>query len=208
MFKLIPLTQRAKSGKGLVYGVGINDADYQVKPKINGKRYYCPFYERWCGMIRRCYDSKSLSKKPSYMGCSVCESWLLFSNFKGWMIKQDWKGKQLDKDLVITGNKVYSPEACLFVTGEINKLLTDSGATRGIYPLGVSALGVKFQASCNNGKGKIDYLGLFSTQEQASKAYLEYKEKLLINISINQEQPLKGYLVRISQEYSKKASLI
>ena len=33
--------------KKLVCGVGNNDADYAVNPRINGKRGMCPAYQAW-----------------------------------------------------------------------------------------------------------------------------------------------------------------
>ena len=72
----------------LVYGVGINDVNYVIRiveqlPKTNGKRkekliWKCPFYSRWASMLERCYSKSLLEKYPSYIGCSVCEEWLIF----------------------------------------------------------------------------------------------------------------------------------
>lgn len=94
----------------LVYGVGVDDLDYPKKKLLpNGKYSFCPYYQRWRGMIRRCYSKAQLGKNPNYEGCTVCDEWLTFSNFKSWMEKQDWEGKELDKDLLVRGNKVYSP---------------------------------------------------------------------------------------------------
>lgn len=58
---------------GIVYGVGINDADYVTQPTVNGGRGSCLFYQTWRSMIERCYSLKRLKKFPSYLGCSVCE---------------------------------------------------------------------------------------------------------------------------------------
>ena len=80
-----------------VYGVGINDADYTIKPTIENNRSKCMYYEKWIKMLQRCYSKSYQEKHPSYKGCSVCEEWLTFSNFKAWMETQDWKGKSLDK---------------------------------------------------------------------------------------------------------------
>ena len=83
-----------------------------------------------------------MSVSPTYKGCSVSEEWLRFSNFKRWMEKQDWDGKQLDKDILFEGNKVYSAETCVFVTSVVNSFTSDSGAKRGEWLIGVS-LGIK-----------------------------------------------------------------
>ena len=109
--------------KRLVYGVGINDADYVVQKwetigYVNGKQkqkliWICPYYSAWKSMLKRCYSSKYQDKRPTYKGCSVSDEWLTFSVFKVWMEKQDWEGKQLDKDLLFEGNKIYSADTCV-----------------------------------------------------------------------------------------------
>lgn len=91
--------------KKLVCGVGVNDASYAVNPLINGKQVMCWIYKKWKSMIHRCYDSKIQARQPAYIGCSVCEEWLTFSNFKLWMEAQDWQGKELDKDILTAGSK-------------------------------------------------------------------------------------------------------
>ena len=57
--------------------------------------------------------------------------------FKRWMEKQDWEGKQLDKDIIKKGNKLYCPEFCFFVDNKVNSILTDPAAARGGTPNGV-----------------------------------------------------------------------
>lgn len=169
----------------LVYGMGINDADYPVfhiNKDDNGctSRGFCPFYKRWSDMLRRCYSNKY----PSYVGCEVCDEWLVFSNFKSWMETQDWEGKDLDKDLLIEGNKVYSPDTCVFIHPSINNFLINNGASRGLYPIGVSTANGRFKAECNNPlKGKKEYLGYYDTPEEAHQVYLEYKSKLAVQIA-------------------------
>ena len=125
----------------LVYGVGVNDADYVVSINetvgyVDGKRkeklvWICPFYRTWKGMLGRGYSEKLKLKYPSYKDVTVCEEWHLFSTFRAWMDQQDWEGLQLDKDLLVKGNKIYSPETCLFVSGQVNNFVLERGASRG-----------------------------------------------------------------------------
>ena len=134
----VPASKISISKRKLVYGIGINDADYNIQSKISGKNVRCPYYRKWTNMLNRCYSDKPHDKYPTYIGCTVCDEWLTFSNFKEWMIKQDWKGMHLDKDIKINGNKTYSPETCVFIPHEINSLMLDCAASRGALPLGVS----------------------------------------------------------------------
>lgn len=171
----------------LVCGVGINDADYVVQRKetvgyMDGKRkrkivWICPYYRTWASMIVRCYSDKSQDRCPTYRGCSVSAEWHIFSNFKNWMMTQDWEGKQLDKDLFFEGNKVYSASTCVFVTQAVNSFTTDRGAARGKWQIGVywnEKVG-KFKSHCRNPfTKKQEYLGLFSCPEDA---YLAWKAK-------------------------------
>lgn len=182
--------------KKLVLGIGVNDAEYIIQPVINGKQVLCPFYQRWMSMLTRCYSDKFKKIRPTYTGCSVSKEWLTFSNFKNWMVKQDWQGKDLDKDLLIQGNKVYSSESCLFVASEINKLLGDHKAKRGLFPIGVHFYKTtnKYQSKIKiNGKTKS--LGYFHTAKEAFEVYKKFKYKLIADIANKQAEPLKSALL-------------
>lgn len=124
------------SKRTLIHGIGVNDANYPTQPGVEGEK--CLYYVKWKDMLRRCYSETFLKKNPSYRGCTVCNEWIIFSNFKAWMEKQDWEGKELDKGLLILGNRVYSPEACSFVPSYLNCLFLSCRKARGEYMLGVS----------------------------------------------------------------------
>ena len=171
----------------LVHDIGINDADYSVYPVVNGKQAMCPYYMVWKGMIERCYSKVCHKKHPTYVDCSVSEEWLTFSNFKSWMETQDWKGKQLDKDILIPGNKVYSREACVFVSSEVNSLMIDCAKARGQWPVGVHfhKIEKKFRAQVSI-HGKRVQLGRFKTSEDAYKAYVIAKTEHVRDVADTQ----------------------
>lgn len=97
-----------------VHGHGINNANYITNPKINGRTVVCPYYRKWSGILERCFSKAYKEKNETYKDVIICSEWLLFSNFKEWMKTQDWEGKEIDKDLLVSGNKTYSPELCVF----------------------------------------------------------------------------------------------
>jgi hypothetical protein len=163
----------------LVFGWGINDADYEVQPRIDGNKVMCPYYVKWNSMLKR-QTPKFWERHPTYTGVKVCEEWKSFMAFRAWMLTQDHVGQQLDKDLLGDG-KLYSPETCLFVTQAVNKFTTDSGASRGEWPIGVCKVGNRFQAQINvNGKKK--YLGYFDTPEEAHQAWRIAKQDLAMTL--------------------------
>jgi len=100
----------------LVFGIGTNNAEYNVEG--------CLYYRKWYNMLRRCYRTP---QHPAYIGVTVCKEWHRFNNFKTWMKDKEWEGLELDKDLRVVGNKVYSPETCMFVPSELNNLLARLG---------------------------------------------------------------------------------
>ena len=163
----------------LVCGIGINDADYNIHRHENGKLVWrCPFYKCWSNMIKRCYHPSSIKASPSYNGCSVVPEWTYFSKFRAWMEQQDWQGNVLDKDLLIKGNKEYGPNACLFVPPKVNGFMVEKPNKVSGLPVGVilNVRDGKFMALCNYAfGGQRKYLGLFSTQEEAHKAWLAFK---------------------------------
>lgn len=177
--------------KKLVYGVGINDADYVVVKRetigyVNGKRkqkqvWMCQYYQTWVDMLKRCYSAKLHERYPTYIGCTVSDDWLTFSNFKNWMEEQDWEGKQLDKDLIVEGNKVYSAETCVFVTEATNNFITDRSNARGDWLIGVcwNKEKAKFQALCSNPfTKKREHLGYFDCEQQAHQTWRKRKLEL------------------------------
>ena len=165
----------------LVHGVGVNDADYVVQPVgPDGKQRACPYYKIWSNMLKRAYSPKYHAKRPTYTGVTVCEEWHSFMAFRVWMMTQDWEGKQLDKDIIVPGNKVYSPATCAFVSSQINNLLIDCAAARGEFPVGViwKKSNGRFRARvAENGKKR--QLGYFATPEAAHSAWRKEKVRIV-----------------------------
>lgn len=172
-----------KSNK--IYGCGINDI-YNATIHKN-KPYYI-----WRCVLRRCYDVDTLKKHPTYLGCKVSNEWLNFSSFLRWFDEHYVEGYHLDKDILVKGNKVYSPETCCFVPQEINKLFTTRRLCRGKYLVGV----VKFK----NGKyhsalsinKKITHLGCFKTEMDAFFAYKKAKEDYIKSVAYKWKDMLES----------------
>lgn len=188
--------------KKLVFGVGINDADYITQKMetigyVNGKRkqkttWICPFYHTWVNMLKRCYYVKTQESQPTYAGCSVSEEWHTFSVFKNWMEKQDWQDNQLDKDLLFEGNKIYSAETCVFVTRMVNMFTNDNMAVRGKWLIGVTWHKPKerFKSQCRNPfTKKKEHLGYFTCEQEAHEAWLKRKLELAHELAAIQEDP-------------------
>ncbi len=167
----------------LVHGIGINDLDEQVYINCRAiKAYDC-----WCQVLNRCYSIKSQIKRPTYVGCTVCDEWKYFSNFKKWHDENYREGFHLDKDILIEGNKVYSPETCVFVPQYLNAILNDHGRARGDLPLGITAckpsprnrkVSTTYRAMCHDGHGK-QISKTFKTLEEAVAWYSATKKRVI-----------------------------
>lgn len=198
--------------KKLIYGVGINDANYSVHKYeiiegIRKQTWVCPFYSKWVGMIRRAYSQGEHKRHPSYIGCSTIPEWHYFMTFRAWMETQDWDGKELDKDLLVVGNKVYGPNTCVFVDAKVNTFLTECNASRGEWPIGVyfQKDAGKYRAMCSDPKtGKRKSLGYFSNSEEAHKAWLDKKIELAYDLASEQSDPrIASALIDRYENYHK-----
>lgn len=156
-----------------VYGVGFIGVGEHVA-KRNSK--LTAVYKTWSAMLQRCYDTKLHARFPTYIGCTVHPNWHNFQVFAEWFERQYWATCwQLDKDLIVEGNKVYSDATCVFVPSQLNSLLVDSGASRGDLPQGVARSGKGYKAQLRI-DGKHHYLGTHATPEEAFEVYKLAKE--------------------------------
>lgn len=153
----------------------------------------CPFYRTWKAMLRRCYVGDNRS--DAYSNCTASKEWLIFSNFKTWMEKQDWQGKQLDKDVLSDGNKIYSPETCVFVSQEFNKFLCTLRPNNKGLPIGVIMIGDKFTAEVSV-CGKKRKLGRYETEEEAHLAWKSAKLEIARNFSEFSNNKIRESLFR------------
>ena len=159
----------------MYYGVGFIPDDVKIVTEKNKKN---KSYETWLSVFSRVYNKKYHLKKPTYVGCSIDEHWYNFKNFNLWYEENYIEGFQLDKDILVKGNKIYSPETCCFVPQEINCLFTKSDSKRGNTPIGVYTQGKRY-ISIHNKKR----LGLFNTPEEAFQAYKFAKEDWIKEIA-------------------------
>lgn len=139
---------------------------------------HTPCYETWRNMLARCYDESIQKKKPNYIGCTVTESWHNYQNFAKWYYDNYIETYSLDKDILIKGNKIYSPETCCFVPNDINIVLALSTASRGEYPVGIYRRGNSFRSKISI-EGKQISIGTYKTIALAFEAYKIEKEKYI-----------------------------
>lgn len=139
-----------------------------------------PYYSHWRGVLERCVSSSFKSQNKTYKNCTVCQEWLVLSNFKSWFEnpKNGFReGYHLDKDIIVKGNKLYSPETCCFVPPEINLIFARKNK-KSTLPIGVVFKDNRYIASYHSHIGK-KHLGCFNTAEEAFNAYKNAKEKCI-----------------------------
>lgn len=167
-------TPRSKTSKKLVAGVGVNDSTFATQAKIGGKSYKHRAYDAWREMLRRCYDSSVCMQYPKYKNTEVCQEWLSFKSFYSWWKSKYIEGYQLDKDLLIENNKIYSPETCLYVPNYLNNFLSNCENINCSFIESISKYRV--QVSCF---GKNKFIGNYERKEDAIHNWKLAKLKVL-----------------------------
>ena len=135
-------------------------------------------YQCWRSMLERCYSEAYQKRQPTYKDCVVCDEWLCYANFKKWYENNVYNIEdklELDKDILIKGNKIYSPNNCIFVLKIINSLFS-AHDRRDNLPIGVKKQDKGYIARIRI-DGKLKYLGYYETPEKAFYIYKEAKEK-------------------------------
>lgn len=140
--------------------------------------------QRWRKLSERCKSEGRTQKlHPTYIGCE--NNFYDFQEFVEWSklevgydLKEPngWKW-QLDKDLCFKGNKIYSPETCVFVPSKVNSFTLMRTNDRGDYPLGVHLVtnpSTYLVSRCSNG-GKSHNLGNYHCPMTAHRAWQRKK---------------------------------
>lgn len=168
-------------------GVGINDFPYEITKHLkdeNGKNkcvWTDPCYHVWKGLLGRIYNT-DIKRHRTYVGCTLYYDWHWLSKFNAWFYENWVEGWQLDKDILVVGNKEYCPKTCVFIPGYLNNLFTDARANRGMWPMGVHKdnkpvvkRAKRFIARCNDAVLGRLFLGIFHTPEEAHRAWQKEK---------------------------------
>lgn len=171
-----------------MYGLGVRGLDCPVSK--NNK--HLKEYKLWTSMLLRCTENL-WSKCHTYTGVTCSDNFKDYSFFFEWCHRQVGFGNkdsfgrhwQLDKDLLVKGNKVYSENICVFIPQRINALLVKCNTARGKYPVGVylNKVSGKFQAYCRDSESKRLHLGSFTTPQEAFQAYKVFKESLVKKVA-------------------------
>lgn len=171
-------------GRKLVCGVGVYEKG-EFKCRVNG--IMTREYDAWKHMLNRCYNFKNHLDCPTYMLCSVTPEWLYFQNFAKWfnenypVTEGDY---ELDKDLKVFGNKVYSPTTCMILPHNVNNFTLDNNKRRGTY---LHRKTKKYMSRCKNPiTRKCDYLGVFDSELEAHLAWRKRKSELAYELAIIQ----------------------
>lgn len=110
----------------LVYGIGINDCKgWATRENKKPDDLHLRIYSLWIRVLSRGYSESYKKTHPTYKDVTVCQRWHRLSvfadditklpNYKLWE-QNPLKRICLDKDIRVSGNKEYRPEACMFVT--------------------------------------------------------------------------------------------
>ncbi|WP_286231293.1 hypothetical protein [Neobacillus mesonae] len=159
----------------------------KYKPSENGKATKA--YSTWAAMLNRAYSEKYHSRNPSYKGVTVCKEWWNFQVFAEWFENNYYQIENeemsMDKDILVKGNKLYSPDTCVFVPHRINVLFIARTRARGKLPVGVAfnKVAKRYQSQCANANSEIVPLGHYDTPEEAFLAYKIHKERVIKDVA-------------------------
>lgn len=188
-FRGVKLNSKSTALRSLVQGVGNNDSDHNTAIVINGYNVKDPAYVLWQSILCRGYSEVFKSKHPTYEETTVCKEWRTFSKFKSWFIDNHVDGYDLDKDLLVLGNKQYSPETCIFIPPWLNNFTIDCGSLRGNCTIGVNMDSNNYRARCSNPKTKIrESLGNFTNEQQAHEAWLNRKLEIAYELKSEMDE--------------------
>lgn len=109
-----------------------------------------------------------------------------FQNFAKWYYENEYVCNEplcVDKDILVHGNRLYSPETCLLAPQRINLLFIKESARRGDLPIGVQRHTDGAYVSLLSTSAGYKYLGRFTDSTIAFQVYKREKEKYIKKIA-------------------------
>jgi hypothetical protein len=177
---------------------------------VNGKSVPCPKYALWGHILRRCYRPYGYNA-VTYKGVTVHPDWLFRSKFTEWLNSQpqnNWQELQIDKDLLVKGNKVYGPDTCCFLTnlenGVFRPLSSDRLGCATFYKVGNRKKPWRSRM-CRN----MDNIGYFSTKEEAE--FVSMRESMPYVIEIANANPhrfIRDAMFRWIDDWKQELSVL
>ena len=192
-----PYECRNKNGNGIGFiGVG----------KYNSKEHK-EAYQKWKAILDRCirndYSNKAIS---SYKDCTVCEEWLNFQYFAKWFYENKYPCNDplcVDKDILVHGNKLYSPDTCLLVPQRINLLFVKEKGRRGSLPIGVYKEKNTYISSITK-LYKKERIGSSDNKKEAFQKYKIEKEKYIKSVAEEYKNKIPEKLYNAMYRYEVK----
>lgn len=183
----------------MVHKVGYNGGD-RALIETNFKTY-----QVWCSMLQRCYNPNTEYARRNYKDCEVSDYFKIFPQFLEW-----WKMKsdgisvdlQLDKDILVKGNRLYSETTCTLVPRDVNMLLIKRNKARGKYPIGVTYCkrSKKYKAQFSK-FNVITNLGSHDSVESAFLAYKIAKEEYVKEVANKYKDVIEEKVYEILMKY-------
>lgn len=184
-----------------VQGVGIVGIKYNVSENNIPKKEYTS----WASMLKRCFNTKVKNEHYTYKDVTCCKEWLYYPNFYEWLHSQEnfdnWLNGdrwELDKDILVKGNKIYSPETCCLAPHNVNSLFVKANRLRGNLPIGVSKYKNNYFALTiygkRNNKSKTTQYSYPTPEDAFYLGYKPSKEKYIKRVA--QEEYDKGNITK------------
>lgn len=180
----------------------------EYKAKINQE--FTLAYKYWVCMMERGHSDIFKNKHKNYLDVTVCEEWHNFQNFSKWFYENYYEipgeKMRLDKDILIKGNKIYSPNTCVFVPNRINLLFVkmkdslDRNDTIGTRDLKNGKYGWQCSYIDKNGKYK-RATGTCNNKLEAFQCYKEFKENYIKQVADEYEKYIPRELYKAMYEY-------
>ncbi len=143
---------------------------------------------KWLAMQARCKEGGTYqAANPQYVGCK--NAFKDFQEFAEWHTDHpDYdKGYELDKDLLVAGNKTYSPTTCTLLPSQLNTLFRQRHKRSVDLPNGVTRRGnkyvVDFAFSSESLSTERVYSGRLETPDAAFNFYKQLKESVVLRLA-------------------------